>query len=135
MTGPGGLRGPGNPRPAVRRTMSTGWGIFLVALGAILVFALHSGSPHWLNLKVVGIILILAGLLGMTLPRLKQRGGSPPGLMRRWLMPGQFQSAGERANGQEPANDDGRLLVRDYSDDDPPTLADEVLSLEHDPPL
>jgi hypothetical protein len=114
--------------------MSTGWGIFLVALGAILVFALPSGSPHWLNLQVVGIILILAGVLGMTLPRLT-RSGSRPGLMRRWLMPGQFQSAGERASGQEPANDDGRLLVREYSDEDPPTLADEVLSLEHDPPL
>jgi len=47
--------------------MRTGTGIFLITVGAILLFALRSGSPHWLNLQVVGVILMLAGGLGLTL--------------------------------------------------------------------
>ena len=50
--------------------MRTGTGIFLLTAGAILLFALRSGSPHWLNLQIVGVILILAGGLGLLLPRL-----------------------------------------------------------------
>ena len=48
--------------------MRTGTGIFLITAGAILRFALAAGSPHGLNVHVVGVILILAGLLGLLLP-------------------------------------------------------------------
>jgi hypothetical protein len=60
----------GQPPPARRPAMRTGTGIFLLTAGAILLFALKSGSPHWLNLQIVGVILILAGGLGLLLPRL-----------------------------------------------------------------
>jgi hypothetical protein len=48
--------------------MRTGTGIFLIAAGAILRFALAAGSPHGLNVHIVGVILMLAGLLGLLLP-------------------------------------------------------------------
>ena len=38
--------------------MRTGTGIFLIAAGAVLRFALAAGSPHGLNLHVGGVILI-----------------------------------------------------------------------------
>jgi hypothetical protein len=48
----------------------------------------RGGSPHWLNVHVVGVILILAGLLGLLLPRL---AGGPlkPDRLRRWVRPNQ----------------------------------------------
>jgi hypothetical protein len=112
--------------------MSTGLGIFLIAAGAILVFALSSGSPSWLNLRVVGVVLILAGVTGMMLPRLK-RNGREPGLMRRWLMPVPYGLRERTLTDDEGAGDEG--LVREFGPDDPPTLADDLLSLQHDPPL
>ena len=54
--------------------MRTGTGIFLIAAGAVLRFAVAAGSPHGLNVHVVGIILILAGVLGLLLPLLVRRG-------------------------------------------------------------
>lgn len=61
---------PGQPTAGARRGMRTGTGIFLIAAGAILRFALGAGSPHGLNVHIVGVILILAGLLGLLLPPL-----------------------------------------------------------------
>src|SRR6478672_10527329 len=79
---------PAQPRPDGRRGMRTGTGIFLITAGAILRFALAAGSPHGLNVHVVGVILILAGLLGLLLPRL---AGGPlkPDRLRHWVRPGQ----------------------------------------------
>lgn len=56
------------------RAMRTGTGIFLIAAGAILRFAVPAGSPHGLNVHVVGVVLILAGILGLLLSLLV-RGG------------------------------------------------------------
>ena len=47
--------------------MSTGAAIALIAIGAVLRFALAPGSPHGLNVHVVGVVLILAGVLGLVL--------------------------------------------------------------------
>ncbi len=68
--------GPQDARPpaAGRRVMSTGVGITLMAVGAILRFALAAGSPHGLNVHVVGVVLILAGVVQLTLSLLV-RGG------------------------------------------------------------
>jgi hypothetical protein len=49
------------------RAMSNGMSIALIVAGAILRFALTARSPHGLNLHVVGVILILAGVLGLIL--------------------------------------------------------------------
>jgi hypothetical protein len=65
--------------------MRTGTGILLITVGAILLFAL-AGSPHWLNLHIVGVILILAGVLGLLLPPLA-RGPLKPDRLRRWVVP------------------------------------------------
>ena len=61
-------------RPAGGRAMRTGTGIFLIAAGAVLRFAVAGGSPHGLNVHVVGVVLILAGALGLLLSLLTRHG-------------------------------------------------------------
>jgi hypothetical protein len=59
-----GMNGP----QAGRRGMRTGTCIALIVIGAILRFAVTAGgSSHGLNVHVVGVILILAGVLGLVL--------------------------------------------------------------------
>jgi len=48
--------------------MRTATGLFLIALGAILAFAVQ-GHPSWLNIQVVGWVIILTGIAGMAIPR------------------------------------------------------------------
>jgi hypothetical protein len=48
--------------------MRTATGLMLVALGAILAFAVR-GHPSWLNIQVVGWVILLTGVAGMALPR------------------------------------------------------------------
>jgi hypothetical protein len=50
--------------------MTTAGGIALIVVGAILAFALRTGTVFGLNLQIVGVILILAGMAGLVLPRL-----------------------------------------------------------------
>lgn len=75
--------------------MSTGAGITLIAAGAILRFAVATTSTHGLNVHVVGVILMLAGAVGLALsllvwgPLNRRRNrpdgysGEPPSLIRR----------------------------------------------------
>jgi hypothetical protein len=57
-----------NGAPGGRRGMRTGTCIALIVIGAILRFAVtKSGSWHGLNVHAVGVILILAGVLGLVL--------------------------------------------------------------------
>lgn len=53
-----------------RRVMRTPAGITLIVLGAILTFALKSGHIGSLDLHAVGVILMLAGIVGILLPML-----------------------------------------------------------------
>ncbi|MEQ4300701.1 DUF6458 family protein [Plantactinospora sp. B6F1] len=46
--------------------MGIGGSIFLIALGAILAFAVDV-ETGWLNLNVVGWVLMLAGLVGLVM--------------------------------------------------------------------
>ena len=46
--------------------MSLGAGIFLLAVGAILAFAVNVEVP-WIDLTVVGYILMIAGAVGIIL--------------------------------------------------------------------
>jgi len=48
--------------------MRTATGLALIAIGAILAFAI-TASPSFLNLQVAGWILILTGVAGMFVPR------------------------------------------------------------------
>jgi hypothetical protein len=50
--------------------MTAAGGIALIVVGAILAFALRTGTAFGLNLQIVGVILILAGMAGLVLPRL-----------------------------------------------------------------
>ena len=48
--------------------MRTASGLTLVALGAILAFAVK-GHPSFLNIQIVGWIIMLTGIVGMAIPR------------------------------------------------------------------
>ena len=48
--------------------MKTATGLFLIALGAVLAFAVN-GHPWFINLQVVGWILMVLGAIGLALPR------------------------------------------------------------------
>ena len=118
---------PGDqPPPAARPAMRTSTGILLLTAGAILLFALKSSSPRWLNLHIVGGILILAGGLGLLLPRLarSRRDGD---WLRRWVRPGQPQDLGVPFI---TADQGGSGLSAGNPDDGAPTLADDLVSYE-----
>jgi len=106
--------------PGGRRQMSVAVAIVLMTVGAILLFALTAGSPHWLNLQVVGIILIVAGILGLALPRLAR--GAPRAALRR------------RPRAVQPSAADVAGLIRpeDVGRGDA-TLADDLNGSERDP--
>ena len=103
-------------QPARGRAMSTSVGILIIAVGAILRFALKGGSPHGLNVHVVGVILILAGVLGLLLPGSARARISPGWLRTRWDSPGEPQG-----HDDVPADalSDARLeeITRDISAD------------------
>jgi hypothetical protein len=48
--------------------MRTATGLFVIALGAILAFAVQ-GHPSWLNIQVVGWVIMLTGVAGIAIPR------------------------------------------------------------------
>jgi hypothetical protein len=104
--------------------MGRGGGLLRIAVGAILLLALPVRSPGWINLHVVGIVLILWGVVGLAL---SSAGRVPRDGMRRWILPGQ-----PRRSGPQRA---GLAAGPSSSPSDPPTLADDVLGYEHDPPV
>lgn len=65
--------------------MGTGTGLCLIAVGAALLFAVSAGSLFGLNLRVVGVIVIVAGVLGLLLPAAMQ--GPRQDRLRRWVNP------------------------------------------------
>ncbi len=48
--------------------MKTATGLTLIAVGAVLAFAVN-GHPWFLNLQIVGWILMIIGVIGMVIPR------------------------------------------------------------------
>jgi hypothetical protein len=109
--------------------MRTGTGIFLVTAGAILRFALTAGSPHGLNVHTLGVILILAGALGLLLPRLAHARPRADWL-RRWVRPNQPRAYDAPPTGACAADEDERpALVQDHSND--PALVEDILGYEH----
>ena len=63
--------------------MSVAAGIALIVLGAILTFALKGGHIGELDLHVVGVILMLAGVIGIALPMLIRNRSRFPGRLRQ----------------------------------------------------
>jgi hypothetical protein len=116
------VTGAGRPGLA-RRAMSTGSGLLLIAVGAILLFALtDQASPGWINLHVVGLILMLTGLAGLVLPRISRPSAGRE--LRRWVVPMLPPGPGD---GPETG-----MLRRPGDDGDGPTLADDLVREEHD---
>ena len=119
---------PPPPKASSRRGLSSGLCIFLLIAGAVFWLALPGGL-HWgINLQVVGIIILCAGLVGLVLPRLP---GMPARTdrLRRWVIP-----SGTTGVGAGPAGG----YWNGYDDDQ--STADAVrqhdlLNVEKDPPL
>jgi hypothetical protein len=62
------VNGPSLVQPVgCRQVMTTGAGIVLVAAGAILRFAVPATSIHGLDLRVVGVIVMLPGVIALLL--------------------------------------------------------------------
>jgi hypothetical protein len=61
--------------------------------GAVLRFAAAAGSPHGLNVHVVGVVLILAGVLGLLLPLLPRGGRLNPRRLTRQGEPGDYDDS------------------------------------------
>jgi hypothetical protein len=111
--------------------MRTGTGIFLITAGAVLRFALAAGSPHGLNVHIVGVILILAGLLGLLLPPLA-RGPLKPDRLRRWVRPGQPGASDQAPTGAEQGvYDDRPALVHDRDVPDDHGLVEDLPGQNH----
>lgn len=77
------MNSPAQP-PGGGGMVSIGVAVTLIAVGGILRFAVATTSTHGLNVHVVGVILILAGLLGLVLSLLvwvllNRRRSRPPG--------------------------------------------------------
>jgi hypothetical protein len=57
---------PGPPGPASRRQVwSTGTALSLIAVGAILWFAVTPSAIPGINVNIVGVILLLIGVVGL----------------------------------------------------------------------
>jgi hypothetical protein len=118
MSGPAG---PGQPMGG--RVMSTGTCIALIAVGAILRYAVTTTRTHGINVHAVGLIVLLAGVLGLLLSLLVW---SP-------LNPNRRRAA------RTTSYDDGRRPPRvveerrTYRDETPHNLQDSTLYRD-DPP-
>jgi hypothetical protein len=123
LTGPAQ---PGQPPARGRRGMRTGTAIFLLTAGAILRFALPAGSLHGLNVHVVGVIVILAGVFGLLLPPVAR--AAPRDRLRRWVRPNQPWANDEPPTVAWSAADDPPALVQDHS------VGDDRAPLAEDPP-
>jgi membrane-bound ClpP family serine protease len=116
------MSGPG-------RVMSTGAGIALIAVGAILRYAVATTSTHGVNVHVVGVILILAGVLGLLLSLLwgvLNRRRNHPAAYGRAAQP----LTRQRAEQVQPLAAGGRPLYQDE-----PSVAGDRPLYRDEPPV
>jgi hypothetical protein len=112
-------------------------GITLIVLGAILTFALKGGHIGSLDLHAVGVILILAGIVGMLLPVLIRHrfrlSGTTIG-SRHDIVKDGTRTVLNHADGSQTLveHDDGAQTFAEHFDADPsladPSLADPSLA-------
>ena len=125
------------PKPRSRSAASTAKCIFLLATGAVFWFALPADLGLGINLHVVGIIIACCGLLFLIWPR-PQGISVHPDWLRRWVIPSGTNRLGAGppgGYGATPGNGQ-QSMVADLSDEPGrPTLADNLLGAENDPPL
>jgi hypothetical protein len=90
-----GREGTAAPIAGGRRVMGTGFGFFLIGAGAVLLFAVHTGSWAGLDLHVVGVIVLTVGVVWLLL--LPARRTAPtPDRLRRWINPSGINDPGVR---------------------------------------
>jgi Domain of unknown function (DUF6458) len=126
--------------------MKTATGLTLLAIGAILAFAV-SASPPGVNINVVGWIVMLTGVAGFLIPRrasgwlrsrvLERSGSGMPGSgmpgsgMPGSGMPGSGMPGsgmpGISGSGRPAASQDGDLAYPQYVLRDPAALASAIL--------
>lgn len=94
--------------------MGLGVGIFLIALGAILTFAVNT-SPSGLNIHVVGVILMCVGILGILLSLIYwESWGGRRGYAREYT---DYGRSGWYARGYRPGR---RVVEEEVVEDAPP---------------
>jgi tRNA U55 pseudouridine synthase TruB len=84
--------------------MSIAAGIALIVVGAILTFAVKGGHIGDLDLHAVGVILMLAGVIGIMLPRLlrnRSRFYRPTIRSRRDVVDDETQTVVEHSDGSQ----------------------------------
>jgi hypothetical protein len=84
--------------------MSIAAGIVFIVIGAILTFALKGGHIGDLDLHAVGVILMLAGVVGMLLPALirnRARFSRPTLRRRRDVVGEETRTVSNHANGSQ----------------------------------
>ena len=86
--------------------MKTATGLTLVAIGAILAFAVGA-HPHFLNLQVAGWVIIVTGVVGIFVPRpgrgwLRGHAVVRKGSRRRVIRPGEMPAASPGETGVAP---------------------------------
>ena len=96
-------------------------GITLIVLGAILTFALKGGHIGNLDLHAVGVILILAGIVGMSLPiliRNRSRLSRTTIRSRRDIVDDGTRTVVNHADGSQTVveHDDGAQTVVEHDD-------------------
>ena len=118
------MAGPG--QPVGGRLMGTGTCIALIAVGAILRFAITATSTHGVNVHVVGVIILLVGVLGLLLSLLVW---SPLNPNRRRLAASDTVASPRIVRQYRRTYRDGRTYR-----DEPPPVVEEVSTYQDDPP-
>jgi hypothetical protein len=104
--------------------MSIAVGIALIVLGAILTFALKGGHIGDLDLHAVGVILMLAGAIGILLPvliRNRSRFSRPTIRSRQDVMDDGTRTVLNHADGSQTLveHDSGAQTFAEHFDTDP----------------
>ena len=100
--------------------MGLGVSIFLIALGAILTFAVNT-SPSGLNIHVVGVILMCVGILGILLSLIYWESWGRGMYGRGYAAPpGDPTRSGWYARGYRPR---GRVVEEEVVEEGPPPPA------------
>jgi hypothetical protein len=104
--------------------MSIAAGIAFIVIGAILTFALKGGHIGELDLHAVGVILMLAGVAGILLPRLirnRSRFSRPTIRSRQDVMDDGTRTVFEHTDGSQTLveHDDGAQTFVEHFDGDP----------------
>jgi hypothetical protein len=96
-------------RAGGRRALSTGTALSLIAVGAILWFAVSGSAIPDVNVNIVGIILLVIGIIGLLLPVAGPRFQA----LSPWYRPGGHDSSRLDEMKRAAEADDARVETDD----------------------